>query len=54
MSDPSAMAAFQKASQNPKVMAAMQDVMKNPGNAAKYMNDPEIAPLLRDLEKFMK
>ena len=54
MSDPSAMAAFQKASQNPKVMAAMQDVMQNPGNAAKYMNDPEIAPLLRDLEKFMK
>ena len=53
--DPSAQAIYQQAAQNPKMMAAMQDMamqeLHNPTELArryaKYMNDPELGPILK-------
>ncbi|CAK9053111.1 unnamed protein product, partial [Durusdinium trenchii] len=42
MSDPELMQAFS----DPKMAAAMQDIMSNPGNIAKYQNDPDVMNLI--------
>ena len=33
------------AMQNPRMVTIMQDIMQNPGNAAKYMGDPDFMKL---------
>merc|ERR1740117_2511402 len=45
MSDPELMQAFS----NPKMAAAMQDIMSNPGNMAKYQDDPEVMNLFQKM-----
>uniref|UniRef100_A0A7S2RCL6 STI1 domain-containing protein n=1 Tax=Rhizochromulina marina TaxID=1034831 RepID=A0A7S2RCL6_9STRA len=50
MSNPKAMAAFQKAQQNPRIMQVLQEVMANPSAMSKYQNDPELQAILRDLQ----
>ncbi|KAL8272875.1 hypothetical protein Esti_003184 [Eimeria stiedai] len=36
---------------NPKMMAAFQDIMTNPGNMAKYKDDPEVAEAISKLSR---
>lgn len=42
-----------KAQSNPKIMKAVQECMSNPAAMAKYKDDPEIASLLNELQKYM-
>eukprot|EP00580_Thalassiosira_gravida_P015257 CAMPEP_0201662012 /NCGR_PEP_ID=MMETSP0494-20130426/4222_1 /ASSEMBLY_ACC=CAM_ASM_000839 /TAXON_ID=420259 /ORGANISM="Thalassiosira gravida, Strain GMp14c1" /LENGTH=423 /DNA_ID=CAMNT_0048140277 /DNA_START=31 /DNA_END=1302 /DNA_ORIENTATION=+ len=53
MSNPKVMAVIQKAQKNPKVMAAVQECMGNPMAMAKYMSDPEVGPILKELQDAM-
>ena len=54
MGNPQAMAAAQKAMQNPKVSAALADIQRNPASAAKYLNDPEIAGIVGELQQYLR
>mmetsp|Transcript_27766 Transcript_27766/g.50118 ORF Transcript_27766/g.50118 Transcript_27766/m.50118 type:complete len:403 (+) Transcript_27766:137-1345(+) len=54
MSNPKVMAVIQKAQKNPKVMAAVQECMGNPMAMTKYMSDPEVGPILQELQDAMK
>jgi hypothetical protein len=53
MKNPKVMQLMMKAQGNPKIMAAMQECMSNPAAFAKYQNDPEVAELLKELQKVM-
>ena len=53
MSNPKVMAVIQKAQKNPKVMQAVQECMGNPMAMAKYMSDPEVGPILKELQEAM-
>ncbi|KAL7487106.1 hypothetical protein ACHAW6_012708 [Cyclotella cf. meneghiniana] len=50
MSNPKTRAVIEKAQKNPKVMAAVQECMGNPMAMAKYMNDPEVGPIIKELQ----
>eukprot|EP00468_Gymnochlora_sp_CCMP2014_P007322 CAMPEP_0167756562 /NCGR_PEP_ID=MMETSP0110_2-20121227/9454_1 /TAXON_ID=629695 /ORGANISM="Gymnochlora sp., Strain CCMP2014" /LENGTH=406 /DNA_ID=CAMNT_0007642685 /DNA_START=107 /DNA_END=1327 /DNA_ORIENTATION=- len=51
MSNPKALAAFQKAAQNPKIMQAIQELQSGgPAAAQKYANDPEIKEIMDTLK----
>ena len=54
MGNPQAMAAVQKAAQNPKVAAALADIQTNPANATKYMSDPELASIVSELQQYLR
>lgn len=54
MSNPRAAAAFQRAQQNPRIMKAVQEMAQNPAAAAKYMNDPEIGSVLKELQSVFR
>jgi hypothetical protein len=54
MGNPQAMAAAQKAMQNPKVSAALADIQRNPASVAKYLNDPEIAGIVGELQQYLR
>ena len=54
MSNPKVMAVIQKAQKNPKVMAAVQECMGNPMAMGKYMSDPEVGPILKELQDAMR
>ncbi|KAL7461963.1 hypothetical protein ACHAXS_002370 [Conticribra weissflogii] len=53
MNNPKVRAVMAKAQQNPKVMKAVQESMGNPMAMAKYMNDPDVGPILRELQEAM-
>ena len=53
MSNPKVQAVMAKAQKNPKVMKAVQESMGNPANMMKYMNDPEVGPILKELQEAM-
>jgi len=53
MSNPKVRAVIDKAQKNPKVMAAVQECMGNPMAMAKYMSDPEVGPILKELQDAM-
>ena len=44
----------EKAMQNPKVSAALADIQRNPASAAKYLNDPEIASIVAELQQYLR
>jgi suppressor of tumorigenicity protein 13 len=44
----------EKAQKNPKVMAAVQECMGNPMAMGKYMSDPEVGPILKELQDAMR
>jgi len=54
MGNPRAMAAAQRAMQNPKVAAALADIQRNPASAATYLNDPEISGIIRELQQYLR
>jgi hypothetical protein len=51
MQNPKVQAVMAKAQKNPKVMAAIQDCMGNPMKMAQYMSDPEVGPIMRELQE---
>jgi suppressor of tumorigenicity protein 13 len=53
MQNPKTRAVIEKAQKNPKVMAAVQECMSNPMAMAKYMNDPEVGPIIKELQDAM-
>merc|ERR1712107_732091 len=53
MKNPKIMQLIMKAQGNPKIMAAMQECISNPAAFAKYQNDPEVAKLIKELQKAM-
>ena len=53
MSNPKVQQVIQKAQKNPKVMKAVQDCMSNPMAMSKYMSDPEVGPILKELQEAM-
>jgi len=53
MSNPKVMAIIQKAQKNPKVMQAVQECMGNPMAMSKYMSDPDVGPILKELQEAM-
>jgi len=53
MSNPKVRAVIDKAQKNPKVMAAVQECMGNPAAMGKYMSDPEVGPILKELQDAM-
>ena len=53
MQNPKTRAVIEKAQKNPKVMAAVQECMGNPMAMAKYMNDPEVGPIIKELQDAM-
>jgi len=53
MQNPKTRAIIEKAQKNPKVMAAVQECMGNPMAMAKYMNDPEVGPIIKELQDAM-
>lgn len=53
MQNPKVQAVMAKAQKNPKVMAAVQDCMGNPMKMAQYMSDPEVGPIMRELQEAM-
>jgi hypothetical protein len=53
ISNPKVRAVIDKAQQSPKVMAAVQECMGNPMAMAKYMSDPEVGPILKELQDAM-
>ncbi|KAL9178966.1 hypothetical protein ACHAXT_011939 [Thalassiosira profunda] len=53
MSNPKVQAVMAKAQKNPKVMQAVQESMGNPANMMKYMSDPEVGPILKELQEAM-
>lgn len=53
MSNPKVMAIIQKAQKNPKVMQAVQECMGNPMLMSKYMSDPDVGPILKELQEAM-
>lgn len=53
MQNPKVMAVIAKAQKNPKVMAAVQECMGNPMKMAQYMNDPEVGPIMKELQDAM-
>ena len=53
MSNPKVQAVVQKAQKNPKVMQAVQECMGNPMAMSKYMSDPEVGPILKELQEAM-
>jgi hypothetical protein len=54
MSNPRAAAAFQRAQSNPRIMKAVQEMAKNPSAINQYMNDPEIASVLKELQSVFR
>ena len=44
---------IEKAQRNPKVMQAVQECMGNPMMMSKYMSDPEVGPILKELQEAM-
>lgn len=53
MKNPKVMEVIGKAQKNPKVMAAVQECMGNPMAMAKYLNDPEVGPIIKELQALM-
>ena len=53
MSNPRVRAVMEKAQKNPKVMMAVQECMSNPMAMTKYMNDPDVGPILKELQEAM-
>lgn len=53
MSNPKVQKVIQKAQKNPKVMQAVQECMSNPMAMSKYMSDPEVGPILKELQEAM-
>lgn len=53
MANPKVMAVIQKAQKNPKVMQAVQECMGNPMAMSKYMSDPDVGPILKELQEAM-
>lgn len=53
MKNPKVMAVIAKAQKNPKVMQAVQESMGNPAKMMSYMNDPDIGPIMRELQEAM-
>lgn len=53
MQNPKTRAVIEKAQKNPKVMAAVQECMGNPMAMGKYMNDPEVGPIIKELQDAM-
>lgn len=53
MSNPKVQKVIQKAQSNPKVMKAVQECMSNPMAMSKYMSDPEVGPILKELQEAM-
>eukprot|EP00956_Cyclotella_meneghiniana_P009033 scaffold12387_cov63-Cyclotella_meneghiniana.AAC.2 len=53
MKNPKVMEVIGKAQKNPKVMAAVQECMGNPMAMAKYLNDPEVGPIIKELQSLM-
>ena len=44
---------MEKAQKNPKVMMAVQECMSNPMAMTKYMTDPDVGPILKELKEAM-
>lgn len=53
MNNPKVKKVIEKAQKNPKVMQAVQECMGNPSAMSKYMTDPEVGPILRELQQAM-
>ncbi|KAL3763682.1 hypothetical protein ACHAW5_004834 [Stephanodiscus triporus] len=53
MSNPKVRSVMEKAQRNPKVMAAVQECMGNPMAMTKYLSDPDVGPILRELQEAM-
>mmetsp|Transcript_22086 Transcript_22086/g.28276 ORF Transcript_22086/g.28276 Transcript_22086/m.28276 type:complete len:419 (+) Transcript_22086:1-1257(+) len=53
MGNPKVQKVLQKAQSNPKVMQAVQECMSNPMAMTKYMSDPEVGPILKELQEAM-
>lgn len=53
MSNPKVQQVIAKAQKNPKVMQAVQECMSNPMAMSKYMSDPEVGPILKELQEAM-
>lgn len=53
MSNPKVRAVMDKAQKDPKVMMAVQECMGNPMAMTKYMNDPDVGPILKELQEAM-
>lgn len=53
MNNPKVKKVIEKAQKNPKVMQAVQECMGNPMAMSKYMSDPEVGPILRELQEAM-
>ena len=53
MSNPKVKSVMEKAQRNPKIMAAVQECMGNPMAMTKYMSDPDVGPILRELQEAM-
>ena len=53
MNNPKVQKVIQKAQKNPKVMQAVQECMSNPMAMSKYMSDPEVGPILKELQEAM-
>ncbi len=53
MNNPKVKKVIEKAQKNPKVMQAVQECMGNPMAMSKYMKDPEVGPIIRELQEAM-
>jgi len=53
MQNPKVREIIAKAQSNPKLMAAVSECMSNPAAFAKYKNDPEVASLITELQKYL-
>ena len=53
MSNPKVREIVSKAQSNPRVMSAITECMSNPMAMAKYKNDPEIAEIINELQKYI-
>ena len=53
MNNPKVKKVIEKAQKNPKVMQAVQECLGNPMAMSKYQNDPDVGPILRELQQAM-
>lgn len=53
MQNPKVQEIMRKAQANPRIMAKVKECMSNPASLAKYENDPEVAELINELEKYL-
>jgi hypothetical protein len=53
LNNPKVKKVIEKAQKNPKVMQAVQECLGNPMAMSKYQNDPDVGPILRELQQAM-